>query len=400
MAITDVTRKLGPSESQSHTTEAIGHAEDYSKIITNISPDVTFFLSRMGEDEDATSLKFGWTTEGMDPPGVNAHLEKEDYTSHKVGSLRHAENNCQFFINDGYVTEAQRKVAKIYNPQDEKVRLIQRVMKKHARDIEFAIVTNATTNAENGNDPAITGGLPYFLQSNRIACTLATADGVVTTAEEHHLATGDFVYFSATTMPTGLEANELYYVRVDDTSPKTKFTIFNTMNDAVRNMTANQVKPTTAGTALTIEINNIVDLGGKTDFTLDDLDKAMEMAYNRGGNPTMAVMSPAKKRAFSKLVTAATTINRGMKGDRKLDLVATTVETDHGTLTAETHRLYPFNRIDLLDMDYWDLKWFERTHEVVDLPKTGTYDTFVVQAWLGIKGTQPLASAAITGIKR
>lgn len=400
MAINDVTRNLGPSESQSHTTEAIGHAEDYSKIITNISPDVTFFLSRLNQDADATSLKFGWTTEGMDPPGVNAHLEKEDYTSHKVGSLRHAENNCQFFINDGYVTEAQRKVAKIYEPQDEKARLVKNILIKHARDIEFAIVNNATTNAENGSTAALTGGIPYFLQSNRITCTLDTTDGVVTTASEHHLKTGDFVYFTATTMPTGLEANELYYVRVDDTTPKTKFTIFNTMDDAVRNNTANQVEPTTAGTGLQIEINNIVDLEGKTDFTLDDLDKAMEMAYNRGGNPTLAVMSPAKKRAFSKLVTAATTINRGMKGDRKLDLVATTVETEYGTLTAETHRLYPFNRIDLLDMDYWDLKWFERTHEVTGLPKVGTYDSFVVQAWMGVKGTQPLASAAITGIKR
>lgn len=399
MAINDVTRSLGPSESQSHTTEAIGHAEDYSDIIVNISPEVTFFLSRMGEAEDATSLKFGWTTEGIDPPGINAHLEKEDYGSHKVGSLRHAENNCQFFINDGYVTEAQRKVAKVYNPQDEKVRLLKNVLRKHARDIEFAIVTNSTTNAESGNTAALTGGIPYFLQSNRIDCTI-DSNGIVTTTEEHYLVTGDFVYFSASTMPDGLEANEAYYIRVDDTNPKTAFTIFNTMNDAVRNITDNQVIPSTTTDTLQIEINNIVDLGGKSDFTLDDLDKAMEMAYNRGGNPTLAVMSPAKKRIFSKLITAATTINRNMKGDRKIDLVAAAVETDYGTLTAETHRLYPFDRIDLMDMDYWDLKWFERTHEVTGLPKVGTYDSFVVQAWLGVKGTQPLASAAITGIKR
>ena len=32
----DVTRNFGPSKSQSHTLEAIGHAEDYSNIIVNI----------------------------------------------------------------------------------------------------------------------------------------------------------------------------------------------------------------------------------------------------------------------------------------------------------------------------------------------------------------------------
>jgi hypothetical protein len=79
MAINDIQRNLGPSVSQSHTSEAIGHAEDFSKIIINIDPDKTFFLSEFGEDSDATSLKFGWMTEGLRPPQVNAHLEKENY---------------------------------------------------------------------------------------------------------------------------------------------------------------------------------------------------------------------------------------------------------------------------------------------------------------------------------
>lgn len=45
MAINDIQRNFGPSASQSHTSEAIGHAEDFSKIIVNIDPDKTFFLS-------------------------------------------------------------------------------------------------------------------------------------------------------------------------------------------------------------------------------------------------------------------------------------------------------------------------------------------------------------------
>ena len=98
------------------------------------------------------------------------------------------------------------------------------------------------------------------------------------------------------------------------------------------------------------------------------------------------------------MITAATTINRGMKADRKLDLVATTIETDYGVITAESHRMYPKNRIDLFDMYYWDVKWFERVHEITP-PKKGTYDEFLLAGSFGLQGTQPLSSSAIVGIK-
>lgn len=400
MAINDVTRNLGPSLSQSHTSEAIGHAEDYSKIITNISPDVALFLSRFSNDADATTLKFGWLTEGLRPPKTNAHLEKEDYTASKLGSLEAAENNCQRFVNDGYVTEAQRKVSKVYDPQDEKARLLDICLREHAQEIEYALVNNDITRPENGNNPALTGGVPYFMATQTIGATLSTTDGVVTTSEEHHLQTGDFVYFSGTAMPTGLAANTIYYVRLDATTPATKFIIFNTQKDAVENKVGNQVKPTTAGTALKIVKNNVIDLQGASDYTLDDINRVMEMAFYRGGNPTLAVMSPAKKRKFSQLVISNTTINRDMAKGGKLDMVADVYQTDYGTVTAEAHRLYPDNRIDILDMQYWALKWFEHTHEVTGIAKKGSYDEFYVTSWLGLKGTQPKASASLINIKR
>lgn len=398
MAINDVTRNLGPSVSQSHTSEAIGHAEDYSKIITNIDPDKTFFLSEFGEDTDATTLKFGWMTEGLRPPQVNAHLEKEDYESQAVGSIEAAENHCQRFVNSGYVTEAQRKVAKIYEPQDEFTRQYHNALLGHASDIEYMLVNGDKSQAESGTSPALSGGVPYFMQVQNQAATLA--DGVVTTTEKHNLKTGDFVYFTAKTMPTGLAQNTIYYVRQDETTPDTKFTIYDTMKGAVENIVADQVVPTTAGSELKIVKNNVVDMGGAADFTLDDINNVMQMAFNRGGNPTLAVMAPAKKRRFSSIVTAATQINRDMGKNRKLDMVADALETDFGVVTAKSHRLYPENRIDFLDMNYWDLKWFQRTHEVQGVAKKGSYDEFFIESWLGLKGTQPRASASLINIKR
>lgn len=396
----DVTRKFGPSTSQSHTLEAIGHAEDYSSIITNIDPDKTFYLSEFSEDADAVALDFSWTTEGLRPPQVNAHLEKEDYESQPVGSLEMANNHCQRFVNSGYVTTAQIKVKKIYEPQDEFTRQYHNAFLGHASDIEYALVNNDVSRAESGSNPAMTGGVPYFMKTQTISATLSTSDGVITTGSKHGLQTGDFVYFTATTMPTGLAANTIYYVRLEDENGDTKFTIYNTMKDAVEKIAANQVKPTSAGTALAIVKNNVLDMGGTADFTLDDINNVMQMCFNRGGNPTLAVMSPAKKRRFSSIVTASTQINRGMGKDRKLDLVADTLETDFGVITAKSHRLYPDNRVDFMDMQYWDLKWFERTHEVPGIATKGSYKEFFIESWLGLKGTQPKASGSLINVKR
>lgn len=400
MAINDVTSSLSYSTSQSHTSDAIGHAEDMSNVITNIDPEVTLFLNRFGSEEDATTLKFSWLTEGLQPPGENAHLEKEDYSSKEIGHLEGLENNCQRFVNSYYVTEAQRKVAKVYRPEDELARLLEQCSRKHAADIEYALVNNETTNAElNKTTPAKTGGVPFFMATQELDVTVSTSDGSVTTTKPHGLETGDFVYFTAKTMPTGLSAKTIYYIRTDNTTPKTKFTIFNTQKGAVENIAAEQVKPSTAGTSAKIIKNNVLDLGGTVDYTLDDLNAVMEMAYNRGGNPTHAFMSPAKKRAFSQLVIAQATSYRDMAKKNKLNLVADVIQTDYGVLTAEAHRMLPDSRIYCMDMGYWGIKYFLHTRDV-PIPKKGSYDERMLETWLGLKCSAPKASAAIIGIKR
>ncbi len=400
MAINDVTRSLSYSTSQSHTSDAIGHAEDMSSVITNIDPEVTLFLNRFGSEEDATTLKFSWMTEGLQPPGENAHLEKEDYSSKEIGHLEGLENNCQRFVNSYYVTEAQRKVAKVYRPEDELARLLEQCSRKHAADIEYALVNNEATNAElNKTTPAKTGGVPFFMATQELDVTVSTSDGSITTTNPHGLETGDFVYFTAKTMPTGLSAKTIYYIRTDTTTPKTKFTIFNTQKGAVENIAAEQVKPSAAGTSAKIIKNNVLDLGGTVDYTLDDLNAVMEMAYNRGGNPTHAFMSPAKKRAFSQLVIAQATSYRDMAKKNKLNLVADVIQTDYGVLTAEAHRMLPDSRIYCMDMGYWGIKYFLHTRDV-PIPKKGSYDERMLETWLGLKCSAPKASAAIIGIKR
>jgi len=401
----DVTRNYGPSTSQSSYGEAIGHAEDYSKIITNIDPNMTRFLSAFGKLENATQLHWFWTTEGLRPPQTNAKLEKFDYTFDKVGGIKQLHNHQQHVYASGYITDAQIKAGKTYSP-DELPRQKMNTSQALARDIEYAILNNKAARAEDGDTPALTGGVQYFMNAEKQACTIATT-GVVTTiksltdttAENHELRTGDFVFFVAGTMPTEIKEDLVYYV---EKKSDTTFQLYNTMEGAVEAIAADKVtlaNAVTTSNAMYIVKNNVVDLGGDSDVTLDDLNRALEMAKLRGGSPSDAFMSTRKLRRFSDIVNALATTNR-KSGDKKMDMVTTTYISPAGVINAQAHPMYPDGRIDIMDLQYWHLKYFDPVHTVNKLAKKGTYETFALEGWFGVQATQPLASASIVNIKR
>ena len=388
---------VAKSVSQSTTYEAVGTKNDFSRIVTNIDPDMTFFLSNFGTAVDAKSLKFNWTTEGLKPPQENAHPEETDYKTGRVGSLAQWDNRCQHFISSGRVTDAQRKHAKKYSPADEFKRQQEKAFRQHARDIEYALVFNREPRDESPGNPALTGGVRYFLEEevedvtftgNVCACTAA-----------HKLDTGDFVYFKAkpgagNKLPTEVAANMPYYIR-KDADPK-KFTLFDSVDDAIKNV--NQVTLTTAGQGVQMVKNNVLSAGGAL-FTEDHINDCMEMCSKRGGNPTIAVMSGRSKRRFSKIVTGGAEKRRDSK-DKTAMNITDVYESDFGTIRAQVHPMYEDTTIDILDMAFWDLRWFDRTHEVAGLAKEGSYERFVIESWLGLQGTQPKASGSIYGIKR
>jgi hypothetical protein len=388
---------VAQSVSQSTTYEAVGTKDDFSKIITSISPEQTFFLSNFGTAEDSKSLKFNWMTDGLKPPQENAHPEMTDYTTDKVGSLAQWDNRCQHFISTGRVTDAQRKHAKEYSPEDEFRRQKEKTFKKHAQDIEYALVFNRAPRDESPGNPALTGGVRYFLEEETEDVTFT--GNVCACIAAHKLDTGDFVYFKAkpgagNKLPTEVAENMPYYIR-KDADPK-KFTIYNSMDDAIKNV--NQVTLSTAGQGVQMVKNNVFS-AGDTLFTEDHINDCMEMCSKRGGNPTLAVMSGRLKRRFSAIVTGGATKQRGSKEKTAVN-VTDVYESDFGVIRAEVHRMYPDTVVDVIDMNYWDLKWFDRTHEVTGLAKKGSYEEFVIESWIGLQGTQPKASGSIYNIKR
>ena len=388
---------VAKSVSQSTTYEAVGTKDDFSSIITSIEPEETFFLSRFGAAEDTTSLKFNWMTDGLKPPQENAYPEMTDYVTDKVGSLAQWDNRCQHFISSGRVTDAQRKHAKEYSPEDEFKRQQEKAFKQHARDIEYALVFNRAPRDESPGNPALTGGVRYFLEEETEDVTFT--GNVCACTADHKLDTGDFVYFKAkpgagNKLPTEVVANMPYYIR-KDTDPK-KFTLFDSVDDAIKNV--NQVTLTTAGQGVQMVKNNVLSAGGAL-FTEDHINDCMEMCSKRGGNPTLAVMSGRCKRRFSAIVTGGAAKQRGSK-DKTAVNITDIYESDFGVIHAEVHRRYSDTIIDILDMNYWDIRWFDRTHEVSDLPKKGSYKEFVIESWVGLQGTQPKASGSIYNIKR
>ena len=393
-----VIRDAGPSANQSFTFDAWGNAEDISPIITSISPDKTPFLSSIPDGPNAVEPAFSWPTEELHPPMVNKHLEKEDYTSHPVGSMESLDNVVQIFMTSGFVTDMQRKARKVYRGGDEFNRQLTKAFTEHARDIEYAFVNNASKVAGTAAVEAMTGGLPYFMQKKTLGATVNTTSGKITTASAHNLRTGDFVYFDAATMPTGLKKNTLYYVRLDATTPATVFNIYTNMKDAVEGTANAEVKPSTAGTTVVCVMNNVVDLGGNSDFTVADINSAMEMAYRRGGNPDTLWASPHNKARFSEIVNAMSYTTR-KSGDKKTNLIATTLETDFGEVQCKPHLWFPDNLILALDSQYLEKKWFEKTRKVQGLAKKGNYSEFVIESSIGLKFDQPLSSAAIINIK-
>jgi hypothetical protein len=393
-----VIRDAGPSANQSFTFDAWGNAEDISPIITSITPDKTPFLSSIPDGPNAVEPAFSWPTEELHPPMVNKHLEKEDYQSHEVGSMEALDNVVQIFMTTGFVTDMQRKARKVYRGGDEFNRQLTKAFTEHARDIEYAFVNNDTKTAGTAAVQAMTGGLPYFMKKKTLSATVDTSTGKITTSAAHNLKTGDFVYFDAATMPTGLKKNTLYYVRLDATTPATIFTIFPSMKSAVENITAKQVIPTTAGTTVVCVLNNVVDLNNGADYTVADINSAMEMAYRRGGQPDTLWASPHNKARFSEIVNAMSYTTR-KSGDKKTNMVATTLETDFGVVDCKPHLWFPNDFILALDSQYLEKKWFEKTHKVSGLAKKGNYSEFVIESSIGLKFDQPLSSAAIINIK-
>lgn len=387
--------------SQSASYLAEGSLErDMSEVITNISPADTPFLSNLPVYDEAYEMKIEWQTDELLPPGKNQRPEFDEYKFPMAAGVGRLHNFCQIMAQSCKVSDVMQKARKTYKPKtDELSRQITNYSKKLAFDMEYAIMSNAEAHAESGSTLAMMGGIPYFMKEELLDATLSTTDGSVTTTQKHGLSTGSWVMLKGTKLPTELTAGQRYYVRLDDTKPDTKFTLFNSLQDAVEK-TNGISNLSDAGTAVKVLINNVVD-AGNAKFTLDMIDDAMELAYYRGGHPTQIWLNPTQKRRFSTLARELHTVNRNQT-DKKVSDVTDVYESDFGVLEAKSHLNCSDDKIFLMDPSYWGLRYFTRPHLIPnsELAKTGSYEKFVITSTLSLQASQPLASAVINNVAR
>ena len=387
--------------SQSASYLAEGSLErDMNPILYNIAPDSTPFLSSMPELERAVEMKIEWQTDELRPPQKNQRPEFDEYEFPMAPGVGRAANYCQIFSVAGKVSDVMTMVNKTYRPQkDEYTRQIAKNLKAIAKDMEYALMTNDKAQPESASaELAMMGGIPYFMNEEKISVTLSGSSATITAASPHRLETGRWVVFKGSTLPPEIEPQTRYYVRLDDSTPTTKFTIHNSLNEAIENK--NAIAPSTTGTDVAIVLNNVIDAGGDK-FTLDHINDAVELAYSRGGNPTEVWMSAKQKRRFSQLLTAVHTVNKN-QSDKTVTDINNVYETDFGVITARVHRDCDESKMFLLDRSYWGTRWLDKTHKIEDsqLAKTGSYKKFVITGIFSMQASQPLSSAAIMNIGR
>lgn len=127
------------------TYAAIGNREDLIDIITNISPMDTWFTSNTGSTR-AISTLHEWQTDALDTAAANAQIEGNDASAEAVTATVRLGNYTQILWKVFFISETQRAIVAA-GRNDEMDYQTLKMSKSLARDIEFALVLNASSNA-------------------------------------------------------------------------------------------------------------------------------------------------------------------------------------------------------------------------------------------------------------
>ena len=272
-----------------------------------------------------------------------------------------------------------------YNNYDQMVK----ASKEIARDLEFALVNNATAIEGNASEGGQFGGVKYFTGGDAVALSQT---GGVFTFTNHKLQTGGAVVFyvgSGGTMDANLTANTLYYVKV---LTENTFKIYTTPQKAQAGGVDNIV-PATGGTNVKVTRSNIISANAGLGEA--HLNNMMEMIWKQGGNVSTAVMSGKNKRVVSGFTVSATK-NVDMS-DKKRTQVVEVWETDFGMINLMAHRQYADDRIDFFEYQHWKLGYL-KPFKVEDVPRKGTYTEKVIVGSLTLENRSPQASGAIINL--
>lgn len=160
-----------------------------------------------------------------------------------------------------------------------------------------------------------------------------------------------------------------------------------------------------ATTTPTGDGSDVSDMAGaNAALTLAKIDDAMEAAYVDGGNPSMLVVSPANKVAFSDLSSGSAVTNQlHMTANAPTDAViigsVSMYLTDFGTLNVVIDRQAANTEIFLLDPDFYSIGHLPgRMFSVSDVAPTGDATKFAIVSEWTLVMKAPKAHAAVVDL--
>jgi len=160
-----------------------------------------------------------------------------------------------------------------------------------------------------------------------------------------------------------------------------------------------------ATTTPTGDGSDVSDMAGaNAALTLAKIDDAMEAAYVDGGNPSMLVVSPANKVAFSDLSSGSAVTNQlHMTANAPTDAViigsVSMYLTDFGTLNVVIDRQAANTEIFLLDPAFYSIGHLPgRMFSVSDVAPTGDATKFAIVSEWTLVMKAPKAHAAVVDL--
>ena len=140
-----------------------GKPRDLSKLIFNVSPTDTPFLTMCGRTTASQTLH-EWQTDALTAPGSNAQKEGIDVTTFAGSNTTELSNKTQILMKAVSVSGTaqavvQNGVTRQYNHQ------MALRMKEIKKDLEFALLSNQLAAGENTSGRLMTG-LPCWLTTN------------------------------------------------------------------------------------------------------------------------------------------------------------------------------------------------------------------------------------------
>ncbi len=147
------------------TYEAIGNREDLTDIITTISPIDTWVTGNTGSTR-AEARFHEWQNDTLTAAGENITIEGDSATTVQVTPTSRSGNYTQILRKVFQVTDTQNAV-RVAGRESESSYQLTKHLKELARDIEYALVINASSaSGASGTARRMTGILGFISSNN------------------------------------------------------------------------------------------------------------------------------------------------------------------------------------------------------------------------------------------